>query len=115
MSRARRDLTIEQKAAIFDSVPKRYFSLLIVVTLVIAVFMLSTLYGGPSRWSFVAFTVVLFPLIVLPSVIQLRRLSRSAAPPAYVRAVRRGMWILWVAAFGLCATLTFGAWRLFPR
>ncbi len=115
MNRARRDLTVEQKAAIFDAAPKRYSWLLVVMALVMAAFTLPTLYGHPSHWSFVAFVVVLFPLVVAPSVAYLRRLSHSGAPPAYVRAVRRGMWVVWIAAFLTFSTLTFGMWRLLPR
>ncbi len=115
MNRARRDLTVEQKAAIFDSAPKRQSWLLVVMALLMAAFTLPTIYGRPSRWSFVAFTVVLFPLVVAPTVAHLHRLSHSGAPPAYVRAVRRGMWVLWIAAFLMFATLTFGMWRLLPR
>jgi hypothetical protein len=119
MNRARRDLTMEQKAAIFDAAPKRYSWLLVVMALVMTAFTSPTLHGHPSRWwfrwSFVAFVVVLFPLVVAPSVAHLRRLSHSEAPRAYVRAVRRGMWVLWIAAFLMFATLTFGMWRLLPR
>jgi hypothetical protein len=115
MNRARRDLTVEQKAAIFDAGPKSYSWHLVVMALLMAAFTLPTLHGRPSRWWFVAFVVVLFPLVVVPSVAHLRRLSNSEAPPAYVRAVRRGMWVLWIAAFLMFATLTFGVWRLLPR
>ena len=115
MNRARRDLTMEQKAAIFDTAPKRQSWFLVAIALLMAVFTLPTLYGRPSRWLSIAFPIVLFPLLVAPGVAHLRRLSHSAAPPAYVRAVRRSMWVLWIAGFLLFATLTFGMWRLMPR
>jgi hypothetical protein len=115
MNRARRDLTMEQKAAIFDAAPKRQSWFLVAMALLMAAFTLPTLYGRSSRWLSVAFPIVLFPLVVAPGVAHLRRLSRSAAPPAYVRAVRRGMWVLWIGGFLLFATLTFGMWRLMPR
>ena len=115
MSRARRDLTVEQKAAIFDAAPKRQSRLLAAMALVMAAFTLPTLYGRASRWSFIAFAIIVLPLVIAPTVVYLRRLSQSGAPAAYVRAVRRSMWILWVASVLLFATLTFGMWRLLPR
>jgi hypothetical protein len=115
MNRTRRDLTVEQKAAIFDAAPKRHAWVLVAMALLMAAFTLPTLHGRPSRWLSVAFPVVLFPLVVVPSVAHLRRLSDSGAPSEYVRAVRRGMWILWVGGFILFAILTVGMWRLLPR
>ena len=115
MNRARRDLTVEQKAAIFDAVPKAQPWVLVTMALLIAMFALPTLHGRPTRWLSVALPVVLFPLVVAPGVAHLRRLSRFGAPPAYIRAVRHGMWILWVGGFVLFAVLTFGMWRLMPR
>ena len=115
MNRARRDLTVEQKAAIFDAAPKRQSWLLAAMALVMAAFTLPTLHGRTSRWSFLAFGLVVLPLVIVPTVFYLRRLSQSAVPEAYVRAVRRSMWILWVASVLLFATLTFGMWRLLPR
>jgi hypothetical protein len=115
MNRARRDLTVEQKAAIFDAAPKRQSWFLVAIALLMAAFTLPTLHGRPSRWLSVAFPVVLFPLVIAPGVAHLRRLSRSGAPSDYIRAVRRGMWILWIGGFLLFAILTFGMWRLMPR
>ena len=115
MNRARRDLTVEQKAAIFDAAPKRQSWLLVAMALVMAAFTLPTLHGHSTRWSFVAFGVIVLPLVIAPSLVYLRRLSHSGAPPAYVRAVRLSMWILWTASVLLFATLTFGMWRLSPR
>jgi len=115
MNRARRDLTVEQKAAIFDAAPKRQSWLLVAMALVMAAFTLPTLHGYSTRWSFVAFGVIVLPLVIAPSLVYLRRLSHSGAPPAYVRAVRLSMWILWTASVLLFATLTFGMWRLSPR
>jgi hypothetical protein len=111
MNRARRDLTVEQKAAIFDAAPKRYSWVLVVMALLMAAFTLPTIHGHPSRWLYVVFVVVLFPLVIAPGVAFVRRLSRSAAPPAYVRTMQRAMWVLWVAAFLMFATLIFGMWR----
>ena len=115
MNRARRDLTVEQKAAIFDATPKRQSLLLVAMALVMAAFTVPTLIGRPSHWSFVAFGVVVLALVITPTVFHLRRLAQSGAPPTYVRAVRASMWILWVASVLLFATLTFGMWTLLPR
>jgi cell division protein FtsW (lipid II flippase) len=115
INRARRDLTMEQKAAIFDAAPKRQSWVLVLMALVMAAFTLAPLHGWRSRWSLVAFPIVLFPLVVAPGVAYVRRLSGSGAPPAYVRAVRRGMCVLWLAALLMFAVLTVGMWRLLPR
>ena len=115
MNRARRDLTLEQKAAIFDAAPKQQAWLLAAMALVMAAFTVPTFHRRSSHWSLVVFGVVVLALVITPTVFYLRRLSHSGAPPAYVRAVRLSMWILWAASVLLFATLTFGMWRLSPR
>jgi cell division protein FtsW (lipid II flippase) len=115
MNSARRDLTLEQKAAIFDAAPKRQAWLLAAMALVMAAFIFPTFHGPSTHWSFVVFGVVILALVITPTVFHLRRLAHSGAPPSYVRAVRLSMWILWVGSVLLLATLTFGTWRLLPR
>jgi cell division protein FtsW (lipid II flippase) len=116
MSRARRDLTVEQKAALFDAAPKRQSWVLVAMAVVMAAFTLPPLHTHSThRWSFVAFTIVVFVLVLVPTVAHLRRVSQSGAPPAYVRAMRISMWVLWVASFLFFATLTFSMWRLLPQ
>jgi quinol-cytochrome oxidoreductase complex cytochrome b subunit len=116
MNRARRDLTVEQKAVIFDAAPKRQAWLVVAMALVMAAFTLPTLHRhSTSRWSFVAFSTVVFALVVAHTAAYMRRLSQSGVSPGYLRAMRVSMWILWIAAFLLFATLTFSMWRLLPR
>ena len=115
MTRAQRNLTVEQKAAIFDAAPKRQSWLLVAMALVMAAFALLTLHGRSTHWPFVVFGIVVLALVSTPTVFYLRRLVHSGAPPSYVRAVRLSMWILWVGSVLLFATLTFGTWTLLPR
>jgi hypothetical protein len=115
MSRAQRGLTLEEKAAVFDAAPKRQWLLLVAMALVIAAFTLPTLHGDLRRWSFPVFSVVVFVLVTASTGSYMRRLSRFGTPPAYLRAVRLSMWVLWIAGFLFFATLTYGMWRLFPR
>jgi cell division protein FtsW (lipid II flippase) len=115
MNRARRDLTVEEKAAIFDAAPKRQAWLLAAMALVMAAFTLPSFHGRSTHWSFIVFGVVVLALVITPTVYYLRRLADSAVPSSYFRAVRLSMWILWVGSVLLFATLTFGTWRLLPR
>jgi cell division protein FtsW (lipid II flippase) len=116
LNRARRDLTVEQKAALFDAAPKRQSWVLVAMAVVLAAFELPPLHTHSNRrWSLVAFSVVVFVIVLVPTVAHFRRVSQSGVPIAYVRAMRISMWILWVAAFLYFTTLTFYMWRLFPR
>ena len=115
MNRAQRELTAEQKVAVFDAAPKSQASLLVAMALLMGAFALASMYGRPNRWLFAAFAIAVFSLLVAHTASYIRRLSRSAAPPAYVGAVRRGMWIMWIAGFLMFATLTVGTWRWLPR
>ena len=114
-NRAQRDLTPEQKAAILDAAPKRQSWHLVAVALVMAAFTVPTLYGLSNRWTSVAFISVMYVLLTVFTVSYMRRVSQSAVPPHYVRAVRLSMWILWISSFLFFAILAFGMWRLFPR
>src|SRR5947208_11363066 len=88
MNRARRDLTVEQKAAIFDAAPKRQSWLLVAMALVMAAFTLPTLHThSTSRWSSVMFSAVVYVLVLVATIAHMRRLSHSGAPPGYLRAM----------------------------
>ena len=114
-NRAQRDLTPEQKAAILDAAPKRQSWHLVAVALMMAAFTVPTLYGRLSRWSSVVFIAAMYVLLTVFTASYMRRVSQSAVPPHYVRAVRLSMWILWVSSFLFFAVLAFGMWTLFPR
>ncbi len=114
-NRAQRDLTPEQKAAILDAAPKRQSWHLVAVALLMAAFTVPTLYGRSTRWSSVVFIAIMYVLLTVFTVSYMRRVSQSAVPPHYVRAVRLSMWILWISSFLFFAVLAFGMWRLFPR
>ena len=114
-NRAQRDLTPEQKAAVFDAASKGLSWHVLAVALLMAAFAIPTLYGYSTRWSSVVFIALMYVLLTVFTGSYVRRVSRSAAPPHYVRAVRLSVWILWISSFLFFAMLTFGMWRLSPR
>ena len=116
MNRAGRGLTVEQKAALFDAAPKRQAWVLVAMAVLMAAFTLPPLHTHATRrWSFVAFAIIVYVLGLVPTVAHFRRVSQSGAPPAYIRAMRVSMWVLWVSAFLFFATLSVSMWRLFPQ
>jgi cell division protein FtsW (lipid II flippase) len=79
MNRARRDLTVQQKAVIFDAAPKRQSWLLVAMALVMAAYTLPTLHThSMSRWSLVTFSAVVYVLVLVPTAVYMRRLSTPA-------------------------------------
>ena len=110
-NRARHQLTIEQKAAIFDASAKQTVWPLILMAVLMGAFGLESVHGHHSQWLFPVFALTVLAVVIASSVARSRRLSRVGAPPAYLRTLRIESWVLWIAAF-----LLFGSfWRIATR